>query len=970
MNLEQWIDTDLGKQIWHRKYQVGEETFDEWLDRVSNRNEQVKQLIKERKFLFGGRILASRGVTDRKVTYSNCYVLPQVGDSIEDIYDTAKYLARTFSYGGGCGIDISLLRPKGSPVNNAAMTTTGAVSFMDTFNQVSQTIGQKGRRGALMMSMDVNHEEIEDFINVKTQNKKLEECNISVRADDLFMTRVIAGDGNANELMRKLAENNWDWGEPGMLFWDSINKHTLLSEYIKKGEFEFAGVNPCLVGDTLIQTIEGPKTIEELVGTQPYVYCMDDNGRLIIKQASKVWKTRENAQLVEIDFNRGKLICTPDHLIYTRNRGWVKAIELQPKDRLNGLGFSKGNEIDEMIKLTSDNKYYTHHRFIMEQMKHDIKGKDVHHLDGNHLNNVYSNLQALTHSQHSKLSNIGHLCYCEQDINTGQFIPKQEKQNRAKTDKVNYEVKGKNFIVKSVTVLDYTEDVYDMTVPGVHNFIANNIVVHNCAEEPLPAGGSCLLGALNLSEFVTDPFGKKPAFNLPEFRKAVNIAIEALNEVLDEGLDLHPLQIQRDTVRDWRQIGLGIMGFADALVKLRIPYGSKRCMNLINVIGKELVNTGLQQSAILAGKKGSFAKYNEKYILNSNFINRGCITEQTKKLIQTYGLRNSQLFTIAPTGSIGTMLGISTGVEPIYDVNEYTRTTKSLQDEETTYTEYPKVIQQAITADDINMSTDRPAYIVGAKDLNYLERVTTQATWQKWIDASISSTVNLPVDATVDDIFKLYVAAHELGCKGVTVFRDGCKKAGILNGNTQQEDKPPVEVPDIAIDFEDTDIDHCVAMGSKLQTGCGSLWMTVYFNPLTGKLCHIFLNKGSSGGCNSYMVGLSRLISLAGKRGATVEEIIDQLESVVACPSFVKRKWSIGDTSAGKCCPEAIGKELRVLYARFKQSFMREPLVKYIVKEEPKSQINELAKCPECGEDLSHIGGCVSCANCGYSKCD
>ena len=735
MNLDQWIDTDLGKQIWHRKYQVGEETFEEWLDRVSNRNEQVRQLIKERKFLFGGRILASRGVTDRKVTYSNCYVLPQVGDSIEDIYDTAKYLARTFSYGGGCGIDISLLRPKGSPVNNAAMTTTGAVSFMDTFNQVSQTIGQKGRRGALMMSMDVNHEEIEDFINVKTQNKKLEECNISVRADDLFMTRVIAGDGNANELMHKLAENNWDWGEPGMLFWDSINKHTLLSEYIKKGEFEFAGVNPC-------------------------------------------------------------------------------------------------------------------------------------------------------------------------------------------------------------------------------------------AEEPLPAGGSCLLGALNLSEFVTDPFGKKPAFNLPEFRKAVNIAIEALNDVLDEGLDLHPLQIQRDTVRDWRQIGLGIMGFADALVKLRIPYGSKRCMNLINVIGKELVNTGLQQSAILAGKKGSFAKYNEKYILNSNFINRGCITEQTKKLIQTYGLRNSQLFTIAPTGSIGTMLGISTGVEPIYDVNEYTRTTKSLQDEETTYTEYPKVIQQAITADDINMSTDRPAYIVGAKDLNYLERVTTQATWQKWIDASISSTVNLPVDATVDDIFKLYVAAHELGCKGVTVFRDGCKKAGILNGNTQQEDKPPVEVPDIAIDFEDTDIDHCVAMGSKLQTGCGSLWMTVYFNPLTGKLCHIFLNKGSSGGCNSYMVGLSRLISLAGKRGATVEEIIDQLESVVACPSFVKRKWSIGDTSAGKCCPEAIGKELRVLYARFKQSFMREPLVKYIVKEEPKSQINELAKCPECGEDLSHIGGCVSCANCGYSKCD
>lgn len=738
MNLDQWIKTDLGKEIWSRKYQVGDETFEEWLDRVSNHNEQVKQLIRERKFLFGGRILAARGVTDRKVTYSNCYVLPQVGDSIEEIYDTNKYLARTFSYGGGCGIDISLLRPKGSPVNNAAMTTTGAVSFMETFNNTSQTIGQKGRRGALMISMDVNHDEIEDFINAKTENKKLEECNISVRADKSFMDKVIAGDKNANNLMYKLAENNWDWGEPGMLFWDNINKHTLLSEYIKNGEFQFAGVNPC-------------------------------------------------------------------------------------------------------------------------------------------------------------------------------------------------------------------------------------------AEEPLPPGGSCLLGSLNLSEFVNDPFGKKPAFNLPEFRKAVNIAVDALNEVLDEGLKLHPLQIQRDSVGDWRQIGLGIMGFADALVKLRIPYGSKRCMNLINVIGKELVNTGLQQSAILAGSKRPFAKYNKDYILNSTFIKRGCITEKTKDLIKLYGLRNSQLFTIAPTGSIGTMLGVSTGVEPIYDVNGYTRTTKSLQDEETTYTEYPGIIQQAILADDINMTTDKPAYIVGAKDLDYIERVTVQATWQKWIDASISSTVNLPVDATIDDVFKLYVAAHELGCKGVTVFREGCKKAGILNGNTQKDDKPPVVVPDIAIDFEDTDIDHCVAMGSKLQTGCGSLWMTVYFNPLTGKLCHIFLNKGSSGGCNSYMVGLSRLISLAGKRGATVEEIIDQLESVVACPSFVKRKWSIGDTSPGKCCPEAIGKELKVLYERFKKSFMENAAIQEnTLWDNIESQTCEItvAKCPECGEDLSFMGGCVTCTNCGYSKCD
>lgn len=878
MELKNWLDTQLGQDIWTRKYQNGDETFDQWLDRVSNGDDAVKDLILSKKFIFGGRILASRGITDRKVTYSNCYVLPPVGDSIEEIYDTNKYLARTFSYGGGCGIDISQLRPKGSPVNNAALTTTGAVSFMETFNNTSQTIGQKGRRGALMISMDVNHAEIEDFINAKTQNKKLEECNISVRTDDLFMTRVIAGDGNANELMYKLAENNWNWGEPGMLFWDNINKETLLSEYIKKGEFEFAGVNPCLVGDTLIQTIEGAKPIKDLVGTQPYVYCMNDEGKLIIKQASKVWKTRENAELVEINFNRGKLICTPDHKIFTRNRGWVKAVYLQPKDKLNGLEFSKGNEIDEVIKLTS-----------------------------------------------------------------------------------------KNFIVKSVTKLNYTADVYDMTVEGVHNFIANNIIVHNCAEEPLPAGGSCLLGSLNLAEFVKDPFGKRPAFDIPSFKQAVKVAIRALNQVLDEGLPLHPLQIQRDSVAKWRQIGLGIMGFGDMLIKMRIPYGSDRCSNLIATIGMALCNVGLQESALLAKELGTFEAYNPDYILNSFYIQskikEGVIYEETIDLIKAHGLRNSQLFTIAPTGSIGTMFGVSTGVEPIYDVNGFARTTKSLNAEDKVYMEYPNIVQRAIEADDIDMLNNKPAYLIGAKDLDFMSRVKTQADWQVWIDASISSTLNLPKESPVEDVFKAYVAAHELGCKGLTVFRDGCKKEGILKGVAKEEKLEPTQLNAI-----DTDINHCIAFGSKLQTGCGSLWMTVYFHKKTGQLCHIFLNKGSKGGCNSYMVGLSRLISLAGKKGATVEEIVDQLKSVVACPSFVSRKTTEANISDGRSCAEAVGRELLKLHEQFKINYLNQlEITQLKIDNEVKI---EIAKCPECGAELSHTGGCINCYNCGWTKCD
>ena len=150
MTLQEWLreDNKLGQDIWERKYQFNGETFDQWLDRVSGGNEDVKQLIKEKKFLFGGRILANRGLENkgRKISLSNCYVIAPPEDNIESIFDCAKKLARTYSYGGGCGIDISKLSPRGAKVNNAAKETTGSVSFMDLYSMVTGLIGQAGRR--------------------------------------------------------------------------------------------------------------------------------------------------------------------------------------------------------------------------------------------------------------------------------------------------------------------------------------------------------------------------------------------------------------------------------------------------------------------------------------------------------------------------------------------------------------------------------------------------------------------------------------------------------------------------------------------------------------------------------------------------------------------------------------------------------------------------------------------------------
>lgn len=264
MRLEDWLGEDnvLGHDIWHKKYQYNDETFDEWLDRVSGGDADIKKEIKAKRFLFGGRILANRGLYKDgiKTTYSNCYVLPPPEDNIESIYDTASKLARTFSYGGGVGIDLSNLAPRGAKVNNTAKTTSGAVSFMDLYAMTTGLIGQNGRRGALMLSMDCSHPDLEEFIKIKSDLDKVTTANISVRITDDFMQAAIHNQPftlshyrdevkenvekhiNAGEILDELAFQNWDMGEPGMLFWDTISNWNMVSE---DSEFSYAGTNPC-----------------------------------------------------------------------------------------------------------------------------------------------------------------------------------------------------------------------------------------------------------------------------------------------------------------------------------------------------------------------------------------------------------------------------------------------------------------------------------------------------------------------------------------------------------------------------------------------------------------------------------------------------------------------------------------------------------------------------------------------------
>lgn len=487
------------------------------------------------------------------------------------------------------------------------------------------------------------------------------------------------------------------------------------------------------------------------------------------------------------------------------------------------------------------------------------------------------------------------------------------------------------------------------------------------AEEPLPAGGSCLLSSINLSAFV-----KNKEFDFNDFSETVAHGVIYLNEVLEEGLSLHPLEEQRQSVANWRQIGLGIMGLADMLIKMELPYDSEQARHLCERIGLVMADQALYTSAFLAGHNGSYDNY-KSCIQKSSFLkNNTC--ESTREAIEAYGLRNSQLLTIAPTGTISTMLGISGGIEPIF-ANSYTRKTESLHGHDEYYKVYTPIVKEYMDEHGIKDEAELPNWFCTSSTISPLNRVLMQGTWQRHIDASISSTVNLPEEATVEDVEEIYLNAWKEGLKGITVFRNGCKRLGILTTNDSQEGEKSLSRGEII-----SCSDNLIGMKRRLITGCGSLHCTAWFDPQTGDLMEIYLNKGSTGGCANFMVGLSRMISLACRGGVKIEDIADQLQSTGACPSYASRTATKHDTSKGACCPMAVGNALMEMWKEMKERIEKGNSI--IALADSNSQIpssesrlpfdpeaDNGANCPECGSELIQEGGCVICKSCGWSKC-
>lgn len=451
----------------------------------------------------------------------------------------------------------------------------------------------------------------------------------------------------------------------------------------------------------------------------------------------------------------------------------------------------------------------------------------------------------------------------------------------------------------------------------------------------------------------------------------------ALNEVLDEGLDLHPLTEQTESVKKWRQIGLGIFGLADMLIKLGIKYGSEESFEICKKIGFCMINTAILSSSIISKNSSPFESYNYEYILNSDFFQANT-SQETKLHVEKYGLRNSQLLTCAPTGSIATMLGVSGGIEPIF-AKSYTRKTESLHGKDVFYKIYTPIVEQYMQLYDITDEKDLPDYFISSEEIRYRERIDMQSIWQQYIDASISSTVNLPECTTNKEVEDLYLYAWDKQLKGITIFRSGCERAGILV-KTSSKDESKENTLNI-VDKKDGEFIDRLPRGLvervpkdlpyrryKIITGCGVLYFFVGVDAKEKRIFDFFTNTDGSSGCAIQTQAGSRLLSAAHRGGVDINYLIEQLDKAGTCPSFQYQRGKGKKLSSGKSCPSAMAQILKSILKEFEEDQVGENGLKIDSKHITRE---DRALCPECKKpEFIFSNGCNICQNCGFSKCD
>ncbi len=754
-HVDTYYDNDsLGGDVLKNKYLAPGETHptDLWMRQAVaiSSIEKTKRLqdlwtqnfyaiLEDFKFVPGGRIMHGAGREDITTTLNNCYVVAIRDDSIRSIYKTINDEALTYKYGGGCGHDLSVLRPSGDPINGTGGESCGPTGFMNLFSENTNTIAQHGRRGANMQTLRVDHPDIEKFIQIKT-------------------------------------------GDPNMV------KYSNLSVLL----------------------------------THAFMEAVDKDEDFDLTWGGKIYKTVKAKYL------------------------WNMIVQHAHSSAEPGLIFW-----DTM--------------------------KEYHNAE-----------------------------YCSPLVST-----------------------------------------------------------NPCAEQPLPDGGCCNLGSINLERFVDE----KGNFMVEDFQQTVSAGVRFLDNVVDYNMNRHALKGQKKNAKNDRRIGLGVLGLGDMLVKMGIRYDSEDALQTVDQIMQIFRDTAYESSIELARKKGGFPNFDSTEYMKSKFIKS--LPKDIRSKILQFGIRNATLTTIPPTGSGAIVARVSSGIEPIF-ATSYLRRVKKNEGYGKDFEEYKVYhpIIKKLFKDDTNL----PDYVVTAHNIDPFFRVKMQGILQKYIDSSISSTVNLAEDISEETVGDIYIAAYNANLKGITVYREGSRE-GILITEKTKEKKKESQQATVEEVKRTPRIRPIVTMGvtRRIRTGEGTLYITI--NEDNDGLCEVFTTIGKAGGhAAAQSEAISRLISLALRSGINPDAIIKQLKGI----SGPNPTWEDGRLILST--PDAIGKALDdYMLDRDKDNVDNTSHATHFTmandRESSKSDVQDftiknITTCEDCGGQVQHEAGCVTCMSCGFSKCE
>jgi len=513
----------------------------------------------------------------------------------------------------------------------------------------------------------------------------------------------------------------------------------------------------------------------------------------------------------------------------------------------------------------------------------------------------------------------------------------------------------------------------------------NVITTNPCSEIPLEPYGACCLGNLQLAAFVREAFTERAHVDWEALERALRYAVRFLDDVLDYNADKHPLPQQKEASLRSRRIGVGFTGMGDMLAKLRLRYDSEEAIAFVHRTFERIKNVVYDESANLAAEKGTFPAYDRDAHLRSPFL-QGLAPAVLDK-VRAQGLRNVALLTVPPVGSGAALAGTTSGIEPIFDLYYLRRSESLSQAQFKVYHPLVREYMEEFGVDEEHL----PEWFVTAHRISPEMRVRMQATIQKHIDHSISSTVNLPEDATVEDVERIYFLAWKLGCKGITVYREGSREGVLITeAKAQQQTQPEaIRVPaEPARDRAVTRPRPKVTQGrtERIETPRGRVYVTV--------------NEDEYGPCEVFVESLDveaeatgRLVSLCLRSGVDPREVIEQLWRVQSREVALDR--SADDTvvrvsTIAQAVALALG---RALYGDGFKPDKEFPRAAALPEPTPRARqerlrFNEppqpsngapegngavglsfMGVCPDCGDRLVYENGCASCRSCGYSRC-